>query len=1105
MKRYLMIALSLILVMTYVVPVAADSESAVAYGAAGATLTGNGVYVEVDDSMSMTVFRVEADGSYTQMTQPIEALDGNGATGVSGAPWKNALPWSVGTGTTATSFHNASAKLLSAETGYVTTGTRSTGGSNVGNEVAIDDFVVIDRVNEENVKTYFGTGNRLTVTGKSATRELKRIMAIETTDRVPGVVSVTTSYINEGEAALNIARFVESNYKIYDPLPAGDYIANKREAGLWTQQGATLVWGADYVLPMFNTMGINTTTAMDSGNVGGGETNNPQLVSRNNWYWGENGGLPFNDYWGTNVGILIGSAMPYCVRSMEIPTRGSGITGQHDTAYTWVGFPGKSLAPGVETLIGTTIVGVHTGDNYAGSKQFEQAMSYISDLELNGIKLPSDWLASPSTADYPDYAWSNTWESWGGSESFNPIAAIRYTNNGIFQDLGIKYIILDAAWYPRGTSSGSGQPGGVAPTTAIAQKCGEGNYIAYWAKWRDVGEYFGMPLTASSTDAQVMAVVRRYNQFLHENGLKSAAWCMPMSFWQGSTLNAGGNQAGGFAATHPDYPITTNAAQFDPATGQLLPGSPTPTYRRQQGYYPQSGTAEICLGNPRVLNEYTDYFCKQMFDPVNGYGFDGLKIDTQWGTSQCFAIGHGHDGNPNAGYLNYPMFWKLIYDKAKAYLGEDPWIKHCQCGTMMNFFTQNGTNRPITGDPGGSNVRKARYSIRMWKGLYGDNATAVSDHVENFGSRCKSLMAAGYILESKFYNVNGTAPSATIMKYFPIAAQEGLSSGYYMDEYKFGFDYPEALAYDNPKMGVKYYSLFASSAPVASFSGGSRYVGGGETTMRYTGPAELRGLEPGFLYTVTDYADNTYEAVHQADANGVITMDVDFVETLPLKVIPLSTVYADVSADAESDIDKDVEFTVSVRNAEDLLNVALEFEIDGDLLAGKGLEGLNGFTPLNDIFWVYAGDNKWKGTVTLGLPSGSSTGLTSVAAVDIAKFIFAPKGVGDAAFTLTGFRAVGLDGTTVYLDAMVLGGAVTNIDQRVFSKYDLNRDNVVDALDLGIMLLYVGFNADAAGWDTQVKVNDSRGKPVTASMCDVNGDGRIDMLDLLDLFIHYTK
>ncbi|MCL1983091.1 MAG: dockerin type I domain-containing protein [Clostridiales bacterium] len=220
-----------------------------------------------------------------------------------------------------------------------------------------------------------------------------------------------------------------------------------------------------------------------------------------------------------------------------------------------------------------------------------------------------------------------------------------------------------------------------------------------------------------------------------------------------------------------------------------------------------------------------------------------------------------------------------------------------------------------------------------------------------------------------------------------------------------------------------------------------------------------------------------------------------------------SKVYASLRVDEESGIERDVVYTLSVQQAADLLNVELEFEIDGDLLAGKWISGLAGFNPLSDVFWVYAGGNKWRGTATLGLPSGSTTGLTSAAAVDVAEFLFAPKGIGDAAMALTGFRAVGLgDDTTVYLDALILDGvAVTNIDQRVFSKYDLNRDNAVDALDLGIMLLYCGFSQASPEWGTLVKVSDSRGKPVTASMCDVNCDGIIDMLDLLDLFIHYTK
>ncbi|MCL1808816.1 MAG: hypothetical protein FWG42_03495 [Clostridiales bacterium] len=1112
MKRFLVIALSLMLVMTYVVPAAADSEAEAARNAAGAALAGDGVYVEVDDSMSMTVYRIEADGSCTRMTNKPEPIVPTGLAAAIQTAWSNRLPWSVGTGTGATNFNNGSAKLLSDKSGYVTTGTRSTG-SVTGNEVAIDDFAVSDFANETNVATYFGPGDRLTVTGKSASANLTRILVIETSYRNPGVVSVASKYRYDGAGTLNIARFVENNYKIYDPLPAGDYIANKREAGLWTQQGATLVWGLDYVVPVFNTMGLNNTTAMDSQRCA-----NSDNVSKNNWFWGENGGLPFNVFWGENVGITIGFATPHMVRSGELPTRGSGIANAHDTAYAWVGWPGKALESGVLTDAGVSYVGVHTGDNYQGSRQYTQAMSYIPNLVINGHELEPDWLAPPDPANYPEDAWMNTWESWGGGESFNPLQSINFVLDGTFDEWGLKYIILDAAWYPRGNGSGSRSPGGTSGMTALqlleqTQRCGEGGYITIGSKWRDVASYFGLP---NETDEDTKAVVRAWNDFMHEHGFKTAAWCMPMSVylhpgsdtgWSSAIAGSGAVISGRniqidtpFTLAHPDYLITANAVEFDPATGQLLPDQPRPQYRRQTGYYPQNGTGELCLGNPRVLDEYTDYFCNLIFGE---YGFDGLKIDTQWGTQPCLAIGHGHDGNPNAGFENYALYWKYIYDKAKAILGEDPWMKHCQCGTMMSFFTQNGTNRPITGDPGSSNVRKARYSIRMWKGLYGDNATAVSDHVENFGNRVKSLMGAGYVMESKFWAASTI--TAAKVKAFQTAVAEGIPSAYYMDMYKFGFEYPEILAYDKPATNTKYYSVFASNAPVSSFTSGSAYAGGGETTMNYTGPAELRGLEPGFLYKITEYYDNTYEAVHQADANGVITLNVNFTESLLLKAVPLDTVYASVSADAESGIERDVEFTVSIRNAEDLLNIALEFEVDSDLLAGKGLVGLNGFTPLGDIFWSFAGGGKWKGTVTLGLPSGSTTGLTSVAAVDVAKFIFAPRGVGDAAFTLTGFTAVGLDGTTVYLDALILGSAVTNIDQRVFSKYDLNRDNVVDALDLGIMLLYCGFDSDSTNWNTLVKVNDSRGKGVTASMCDVNADGVIDMLDLLDLFIHYTK
>ncbi|MCL1982232.1 MAG: dockerin type I domain-containing protein, partial [Clostridiales bacterium] len=1166
-------------VFAYVVPAsfgdAAAAPAAVAFGEAGGAIAGDGVYVEVDDSMSMTVYRIEKDGTKVPMTQKPAPITPTALTAAAQAAWNGKLPWSVGTGTADigtlgtgsttrpeelyNELYTRSALLLSDKSGYVTTGTRSDG-SNVGNEAAIDDFAVTDVKNETNVTTYFGPGDRLTVTGKSAAANLVRILVVETSYSNTGVVSVTSKYRYDGAGKLNIARFVENNYKIYDPLPADEYVVNKREAGLWTQQGSVTVQSRDYVMPVFNTMGTRATSPINSTRA---HVND--MVSRNNWFWGENGGLPFNDFYGENVGILIGSAMPHMVRGLELPTRGSGITDKHDTAYTWVGWPGQELESGVLTDVGTSIVGVHTGDYFQANRQFASAMAFIPDLVINGEKMPSDWLALPDPNELPSDAWMNTWESWGGNEAFDPVQTMDYADDGSFAAMGIKYLILDAGWYPRGTISRGGA------NLEQAQRGGEGGYIAQPDKWKTVGDKLGLPC---ETEADAIKVCKAFNEYLQERGFKVAAWVMPSSvylypgsiasstYWSDDgestrfpnyPLAAVGAEIDPLNAhnlyieteytkAHPDYFITANAAEYDPATGQLKPGSPRPWYVRQCGYTPQMGTADLCLGNPRVMDEYVDYFCNLMFEQ---YSFDGLKIDTQWGTQACYALGHGHDGNPNAPVENYAKYWKKIYDRAKEIKGNDIWFKHCCCGTMMNFFNNNGTNRPITGDPGSG--LKVRYSIRMWKGLYGDNAPAVSDHVENIGAigsytgdvdtrvrRSKMAMGVGYVLETKMWpaggeyknptqaNPNATSvygtgnvPTADMVKMFPLAVEEGISSGYYLDLYKYGFDYPEAYAYDKPEKNTKYYAFYATNYNVSAYNTGANNQGAGaggsqsstaEMSLTYSGPVELRGLEPGMLYTVKEYVDNTYEDVLQADAFGTITLDIDFTECVLLKTVPVKAVYANLSADAESDIDKDVCYTLSISKAEDVLLVELEFEVDGNMLAGKGIKTDCGFLPMSDIFWSYAGDSIWKGTVTLSLPSGSTTGLTSVAPVDIATFVFAPRAAGDAAMTLTGFRAVGLEDTTVYLESVILNSeAVTNVDQRVFSKYDLNRDNKVDALDLGIMLLYCGFATGTPGWDTLVKVNDSRGKGVTASMCDVNCDGIIDMLDLLDLFIHYTK
>jgi hypothetical protein len=211
-----------------------------------------------------------------------------------------------------------------------------------------------------------------------------------------------------------------------------------------------------------------------------------------------------------------------------------------------------------------------------------------------------------------------------------------------------------------------------------------------------------------------------------------------------------------------------------------------------------------------------------------------------------------------------------------------------------------------------------------------------------------------------------------------------------------------------------------------------------------------------------------------------------------------------------SGIEGNVDFFVELYRAENVLTVDLEFVVDGSMLYGVEVQGLNGFEqPYGPTKWTALGGDMWKGEVTLFFPAGAlSTGLTAQKA-SIAKLVFSPKDMGEATLTLTGFKASGLEelgGITVpFTTKIEVPSATTSIEQTVWSKYDLNRDNKVDALDLSCVLLYIGFNGGQSEWSTLVKVVDSKGKPIYPYMCDFVADNVINMLDVMDLYIHYTK
>ncbi|MCL1809722.1 MAG: dockerin type I domain-containing protein [Clostridiales bacterium] len=352
------------------------------------------------------------------------------------------------------------------------------------------------------------------------------------------------------------------------------------------------------------------------------------------------------------------------------------------------------------------------------------------------------------------------------------------------------------------------------------------------------------------------------------------------------------------------------------------------------------------------------------------------------------------------------------------------------------------------------------------------------------------------------YTITATAPEYS-GRYS--ATADGVEIEFYREIIELDFVLPTAVTTDfdfGRPYGAKSDLAIDFTTYAKSTDGLSSSIGD------ITGIKAYAGGEP---VALTAHGVGKYTAAFNPGALGV-DGSFDFVVEIDgelIKVGALSVVenLFELSAPFETDVNSDAVYTLSLTSAADVLTVELEFMVDGSLLSGKGVETLSGFTAMNDIMWNYSGNNMWKGTVTLAYPAGSSEGFNAGNTADIAKFVFAPTAIGDATMKITGIKVSGLlDETTQYLDLLLFKGeATTHIDQLVFSKYDLNRDNAVDALDLGIMLLYCGFDSDSADWGTLVKVNDSKGKPVTASMCDVNGDGVIDMLDLLDLFIHYTK
>ncbi|MDR1066824.1 MAG: hypothetical protein LBL35_05265 [Clostridiales bacterium] len=212
---------------------------------------------------------------------------------------------------------------------------------------------------------------------------------------------------------------------------------------------------------------------------------------------------------------------------------------------------------------------------------------------------------------------------------------------------------------------------------------------------------------------------------------------------------------------------------------------------------------------------------------------------------------------------------------------------------------------------------------------------------------------------------------------------------------------------------------------------------------------------------------------------------------------------ASVRTNSPSFIGDPVEFIVSLQGARQVRTVALEFQVNSENLeAGDNvIEILNNFEALklegrpDGVKWTSLGDDLWKGEVTL-IYLGSA-GFTSAESADIFKLGRVAGSIGSSKLTLTKLTV----GENSPLDPAEISRDPDEAKNDIVKRYltwDVNHDDKVDQADLNRALIHYRASKNDSGWDEADRYGY---KP---SQSDVNGDGVVDLIDILDIFTHYS-
>ncbi len=253
------------------------------------------------------------------------------------------------------------------------------------------------------------------------------------------------------------------------------------------------------------------------------------------------------------------------------------------------------------------------------------------------------------------------------------------------------------------------------------------------------------------------------------------------------------------------------------------------------------------------------------------WGFDGLKLDGQHmnAVAPDYNPAH-HPDDPEKDVRELPNFFKTLYETARS-VKPHAVLQFCPCGDCFSVYHLPYVNKTVSSDPESSwQIRTKGYVLRA----LAPRTAYYGDHIElsDGGNDYQTQLGIGAVPGTKFTWPKDNPyvrrsylltpeKEAQLKNALQIYEEKRLSEGEFVPGlYDVGYDFPET--YVIRKDGVLNYAFYTRGPKVEQ--------------------VELRGLEPGCEYSVTDYYNHVDLGVVKASDHTVL--DVPFEHALLLEV-----------------------------------------------------------------------------------------------------------------------------------------------------------------------------------------------------------------------------